>query len=359
MLRSGLDGEWSDGWLQETQSDSAPGAIGLVLPTGKHYDYGVRSLDGAAFAQLEWQARPGTRLMSGLRAERQDYDYDNRMINGATREDGTPCGLPGKPVPCRYSRPADREDGFTDWSWNAGVVQDIGAAHALFVNLAHGFRPAQAAELYRLQAGQLAADIESEQVDSLELGWRGEHGPLAWQLAAYTMDKDNVIYQDANRLNVSGARTRHRGVEYTVAWQILEQLRLSADGTLARHTYESDDPLQGLPAGAGIKGNDMDTAPHSVASVRLEWEPDERTHAELEWQHLGRYYLEPTTSFDYPGHDLLHLRVRRELTPDWSLTLRVTNLTDEDYAERADYAFGDYRYFVGEPRSVFLEIAWR
>jgi iron complex outermembrane recepter protein len=34
------------------------------------------------------------------------------------------------------------------------------------------------------------------------------------------------------------------------------------------------------------------------------------------------------------------------------------NLTDVDYAERADIAFGNYRYFVGEPRSVFLSMAY-
>ena len=37
----------------------------------------------------------------------------------------------------------------------------------------------------------------------------------------------------------------------------------------------------------------------------------------------------------------------------------VTNLSDEEYAERADYAFGDYRYFIGEPRSLFVDIGWQ
>jgi outer membrane receptor protein involved in Fe transport len=239
------------------------------------------------------------------------------------------------------------------------VVQDIAAEQALFVNLAHGFRPPQAAELYRLQAGQVVADIDAEQIDSVELGWRGDWRALSWELSAYAMAKDNVIYQDSNRRNVSGAKTRHRGFEYTVAVKLAEAWTLSADGTLADHTYRSDDALQGLPPGTGIKGNLMDTAPRSMASVRLDWSPAERWHAELEWQHLGRHYLEPTEAFDYPGHDLLHLRVRRELDAAWAVSLRISNLTDVDYAERADYAFGDYRYFIGEPRSAFLEVEWR
>jgi hypothetical protein len=39
-------------------------------------------------------------------------------------------------------------------------------------------------------------------------------------------------------------------------------------------------------------------------------------------------------------------------------TLRVTNLLDTAYADRADFAFGDYRYFPGRGRAYFLELGW-
>jgi hypothetical protein len=32
------------------------------------------------------------------------------------------------------------------------------------------------------------------------------------------------------------------------------------------------------------------------------------------------------------------------------------NLTDTDYAERADFGFGNERYFVGEPISLYVGI---
>ncbi len=34
----------------------------------------------------------------------------------------------------------------------------------------------------------------------------------------------------------------------------------------------------------------------------------------------------------------------------------VRNLLDERYAERADYAFGNERYFPGEPRAISIGI---
>ncbi len=356
QISAGLDGEWAEGSLQETQAEPVPGIS--TLPAGKHYDYRVDSGMSAAFTQLEWQALAGTRIVGGLRLERQGYNYDNRMIDGATRDDGRPCGPPGNPLPCRYSRPQDRSDSFTQWSWNAGLVQDLSPQHSLVLNAARGFRPPQTAELYRLQAGQTVTDIDPEQIDSIEAGLRGAFSRLDYSVVVYGMEKREVIYQDADRRNVSGARTRHRGVEFSGGLQLGSHWRLEGDGTLARHTYDSADALQGLPPGTDIKGNDIDTAPRSFGSLRLSHDSGAGTRTELEWLRMGRYFLEPTESFDYAGHELLNLRVVHELPQGWSLTARLTNLLDEDYAERADYAFGDYRYFVGEPRGLYLQIGW-
>lgn len=280
------------------------------------------------------------------------------MIDGATRDNGTRCGPAASPLPCRYSRPADRNDVFNEWSFNLGLAHDITTTQTLIINAAHGFRPPQLAELYRLQAGQVVTDIDSERLDSIELGWRGALGTFNYQFVAFHMEKSDVIFQDAQRRNVGNAETEHQGIEYSVAWQIAERWSFASDGTWARHRYTSADALQGLAPGLSIKGNDIDTAPRVMGSARLLWQATPATAAELEWQHMGRHFLEPTESFDYPGHDLLNLRITHTFTPAIQAALRITNLADEDYAERADFAFGDYRYFTGEPRSVFVEANW-
>jgi len=38
------------------------------------------------------------------------------------------------------------------------------------------------------------------------------------------------------------------------------------------------------------------------------------------------------------------------------MTLRVDNLFDTAYADRADFAFGNYRYFPARGRAVFLAV---
>jgi len=111
-----------------------------------------------------------------------------------------------------------------------------------------------------------------------------------------------------------------------------------------------------------IDGNDIDTAPRLFGSARVGWEFAPRHGsspvAELEWVYMDEYYLEPENQFKYEGHSLLNLRMSASLTRQLGATLRVTNLLDEDYAERADVGFGNYRYFVGRPRGVFLELRY-
>jgi len=84
--------------------------------------------------------------------------------------------------------------------------------------------------------------------------------------------------------------------------------------------------------------------------------PTERLRGELEWTQLGRYYTNPENTNSYDGHNLLHLRGALALNNQWQLFFRVTNLNDTDYAERADFAFGNERFFVGEPRSVYFGV---
>jgi len=74
---------------------------------------------------------------------------------------------------------------------------------------------------------------------------------------------------------------------------------------------------------------------------------------------MDSYFLEPANEHEYEGHSLLNLRITSDLTPRWSAGLRVTNLLDEEYAERADYGFGEYRYFVGLPRGAFLQVSYQ
>jgi outer membrane receptor protein involved in Fe transport len=107
------------------------------------------------------------------------------------------------------------------------------------------------------------------------------------------------------------------------------------------------------------RGNDVDTAPRELLRAALEFGPREALSAEAEWLAVGDYFIDASNQHRYSGHEVLNLRAAWDFSPRWTAILRVNNALDRDYADRADFAFGDYRYFPGRPRSVFAEVTWR
>ena len=108
----GADVEYSEVTLEQTQFGPTEGSDFLreTRPEGKHYDYEVSSFGVAPYLQSDFRLGDALTFGLGLRAEYLRYDYNNRMLTGNTRDDGTECGFGG----CLYSRPADRTDSFVN-----------------------------------------------------------------------------------------------------------------------------------------------------------------------------------------------------------------------------------------------------
>lgn len=347
---NGVDVEYTDATLKETQDeDFSPNQ-----PAGVHYDYQVDASVAALYSQLRTQFNSPWELDAGVRYEYTNYDYNNRT------DDGDACAPEASA--CRFFRPADREDDFSDWSLNAGVSYSLSEDNIVYLRYALGFRAPQATELYRLQSGQESADLDSEKIDNVELGLRGYwRVNTRYDIAIYYMNKEDVIFQDADRQNVSGAQTNHYGAELSVDFLLSDNWSLGIDANYASHTYDNDVELLG--SSGNINGNDIDTSPNAFGSARLGWDFSALTkrpgRAELEWVYMDSYFLEPQNEHEYNGHSLLNLRITSDLTPRLSAGLRLTNLLDEEYAERADFGFGDYRYFVGQPRGAYVQINYQ
>jgi outer membrane receptor protein involved in Fe transport len=356
QLLAGVDLEIADGFLKETQDGPAtdgPPPANAIRPAGKHYDYDVQSQVAALYAQVEQPFAQRWKVTAGARFEYVDYEYDNKMIAGNTRDDGTTCG----PTGCLYNRPADRNDDFTNVTSKLGLTYSLTSDHVLYVTGARGYRAPDTSELYRLQRQQSVADLDPERLDSIEVGVRGDFGPLRYSLAGFEMKKDNVIFRDSNGFNVSDGKTDHEGVEYELRWLPIETLSLALAGTYAKHTYAFNRAVDG--GETIVSGRDVDTAPRHVNTARLAWQFLPVANAELEWVSVGRYFVDAANANEYPGHDLLNLRVGWNMRDNWTTTLRLNNITDRAYADRADFAFGNYRYFPGRGRTLFVEVRYR
>ncbi len=349
---AGVDLEFSNGYMKQSQE----GGFGS-FPAGQQYDFEVDSQLISPYAQIKFQPSERNQLNLGLRVEFLEYDYDNRMIDGNTAADGSSC-TPSAFNPagtCRYSRPSDRSDDFQNASIQAGWIHNFDELQQLYVNIGHAFRAPQATELYRLQVDQTVADLDSEEIDNIEVGYRATRDNVSYTVAAYWMQKDNVIFQDSARNNVSGGETEHKGIELNSLIALSDSFDLSIVASYAKHTYEGN--IAPLGVTVSIDGNDMDTAPELTGNVRLSWQINPDNRASLEWVHMDDYYTNETNTNRYEGHDLVNLRYQYTTPDSWYFSARITNLFDTNYAERADFStFGGDRYFIGEPASLYLTL---
>lgn len=341
--RAGVDIDLASGSLEETQ----PEPFGFFpgdprFPQGVHYDYTVETQVGALWGEIDLNVSDQLTLFGGLRGEVHAYDYDT----------DAPVGVNG-----RFNVPADRTDDFDFVTPKIGLVYVLSETLDLYANYARGSRAPQASDLYRLQSRQGTAEAEVETLDSFELGLRGAvlDGALVFDLAAYTADKDNFFFRDSDGLNVTDGSTRHQGVEFAANWILSDQFTLGGNLSWSDQIYTFNRIGEG---GNEIirDGNQIDTAPEWLANLALTWRASDQLSLQVSADYVGEYFTNAANTQDYPGHLVTNLRGNYALSDALEAFVIIRNLSDETYADRADFAFGNERYFPGEPLNVTLGI---
>lgn len=335
----GVDFEYTEGTLSEIQSIPTIG----TFTQGVHYDFAVAAASVSPFFQASWRLAPRFRAVVAARLDWTRYDYENRAPDGAVG---------------RFLRPTDAVDGFLSVSPKASFLFDVlgGAARASY---ARGARPPQTADLYRLQPGQTSNAARVEFIDAVEIGWRGPIGSRAEiDAAVYFMEKRNFFFRDADGFNVNDGRTRHIGFEIDATLRPFEWFELDANASYGRHQYRFDRPIASFAQASEAirKGGDVDTAPRWLVGARALVRPSGRLAGEVEWIFVDDYFADAANSRAYPGHQLVHLRAQYRVNDHVAVSVGVRNLFDVFYAERADFAFGEERYFPGEERTVSVAI---
>jgi len=352
----GLQLDFAKVELTETQKDALTTSSAFnnaTRPQGKHYDYEVDSTVIAVFAGIEdYILNKNLFLFADTRAEFIEYDYSNNMISGNTREDGTKCGFGG----CYYNRPSDRKDDFNEISARIGIITNYESVN-YFAQISLGFRPPQINEAYRLQKKQNVTDLDSETLTMLEVGSRYDWQSLSGSLSLYQSKKKNSIFRDSQNFIVDNGKTDHKGIELSLDWLISSNNIISTNITYGDHKYdfETDTSMR-----EKIRvGNEIDTAPKMMANLILNSNFNEDTSLAFEIEHMSSYYTDAANLHEYEGHTLYHARFTRKMSNTFKTYIRVENMFDKAYAERADYnAFGGDRYFPGLPREFYIGLEY-
>lgn len=341
--RIGADVDLATGYLRESQPEPFGFFPGDArFPVGIHYDYDVDTFVGALWAESDWQLSEALTVLFGLRGETHSYDYAN----------DAPVGING-----RFNVPDDRTDDFGFVTPKVGLIYNASDAISLYANYARGSSAPQASDLYRLQSQQIVAEAEVETLDSFEIGARGSFagGDIVFDVAAYTADKDNFFFRDSDGLNVTDGSTQHQGIEVAALWQINDYFVLNGNVSWSDQVYTFD-RIVGNGSEIILDGNQIDTAPEWQANASFTWLPNDEFSLGISTNYVGEYFTNPANTQDYEGHLIGSLRASYEVSDNLETYLIVRNVTDEKYADRADFAFGNERFFPGEPLNVTVGI---
>jgi len=237
QFTSGVQAEIAKVKLEEFQKFSLTTSTAFnnaVRPQGFHYNYGVDSRSVAVFFGFdEFFIGENSSAFGDLRLEHNDYSYDNKILAGNTKDDGTPCGFGG----CYYSRPEDRDDNFDEVSFRLGLQKEVNFL-TVFSQISLGFRPPQMTELYRLQKKQTVGNIDSEKLTMLEIGGRFLSDYFEASISLYAGKKRDSIFRDAENFIQDNGKTDHKGLELFTRLRINEKNSLFFAGTFQNHKYD-------------------------------------------------------------------------------------------------------------------------
>jgi len=330
------------------------------------YDYEVNYRNLSPYAHWEFSPLPAMRLSAGLRRDRSSYTMDNQANPGYFTVAGR-----------KYYLPASAEADFARWVPKLGMVYQLSAQSQWYASYNHGFRTPSESQLFRggrsasggsLSARQAeaqalfnaASQLKAIKAEQLEWGLRGSQQQIQYEVVAYQLTKsDDLLSQrDATGYSVqtNNGTTKHRGIEVLVGTRLSPAWRFDAAASYASHRYE-----QWISGSTDNSGKNIESAPRTLANLRLSGQMVAGLNAQLEWVHVGSYYLDQANQFGkYPGHGLWNLRMSMALGADASLFLRAMNVADKRYADSASQsnAAGGL-YAPGLPRTLYAGIQAR
>lgn len=324
----GLDGEFARGFLRENQENPTI----FSFTQGVHFDYDVDAISAAPFARIRHRLSDRLTVQAGVRATYTQYEYDNKLTDG---QEG------------RFIRPADRTDDFLAVTGRLGATYEIQPWMRTFASVSRGARPPQTTDLYRLQINQEVGAGDVETLDMAELGLRIDRNALRFELVGFVGRKENFLFRDADGFTVDDGVTTHKGIEFDLRYALLDTLQLFAAGTVARHEYDFE-RIVGNASEIVLPGNEVDTAPTTIGQFGAVWTPVPALIGQATVSHVGNYFTDAANENRYPGHNVLDLSLSYDVSDAVRLTLVGKNVTDTRYATRADFAFGNERYFPGE-----------
>jgi len=322
-----------------------------------NYDYDATQRSVSPYIHSEYQLTKQLRVNAGVRFDRFEVDYTNKLSDGA--------------FDYAHLRPQSQTISYNNTSPKLGAIYQFNDSHNMYVSYRYAFRAPTVGNLFRPGTSQGTTTLEPVQSKSAEIGFRGQLlSKLDYEIALYNMQTEDDIVSvidNNSRTTVNAGETAHKGGELGLDTMLSDQLQLGLSYTYTDQTYQdfsyvyfSTDCF--CSQALNFAGNKIAKAPEHSGNLRLAYYPDWLVglRAELEFSYLGNYYTDQTNTQQDDGHRLVNLRLNYDLNDHLQAYLRVINLTDELYSSYTSNQVGDpdLSYRPGQPRSVFLGIRY-
>lgn len=149
-------------------------------------------------------------------------------------------------------------------------------------------------------------------------------------------------------------RTKRRGVDLQVSYDVTADWSLWAAVTYQRATIKTPDPTQ--PA---ARGQSIDHVPNQLLAGGADWQATDKLQLSLTANAQDDYYLEPTnTTGKFGGYVLVNLEATYALSRRTELQVQLKNLGDHSHA----YVWWDgvqTLHSPGDPRSLHAALTLR
>jgi len=302
-------------------------------------DYATAISNLASYIHYEMSPLKGLKVVAALRYDFYHFDFNNHLSASAST------GAPSTQTDFNRLTP---KAGFTYNYKGIGV----------YANYSQGYVPPQVSELFN---SVKVPYLQPQTFFNYEAGgWFSllQHKVYAdWSV--YLMNGSNEIISvrqdDGTSINQNAGKTRHRGVEYGITYRPDRQWMIRISGTNAKHSF-----IDYVEKGSNVSNNEMSGAPRFIANAEVMYKPAffKGFRIGMEWQHLGKYWLDNANTQRYSGFDVLNVRSgynfgRFEV---WVNALNALNKYYATFASRSAYG---YSYNLGDPREWNVGFACR
>lgn len=345
---AGIDAEYSPGFREEDVIEvTRVDGRAVDWNVGERiYDYDATYRGVSPYVQVEVSPTEALRLHGGLRFDQAGFRYESALD---PLQEG------------RHRRPDDTTVSYSNLGPSVGATLELHPGLNLFTAWRESFRTPSEGQLFRQGAAESTVDLRPVKARSSEIGARGYLAPgIAWEVSAYRLAiRDDILSfvrpQDGLRESRNAGRTLHRGVEVGLTVPLPGELEADVSASRASHRYVDWEP----GGGVDYSGNEMEQAPRTLATGRLRAPLPFGGEAELEGLYMSEFWMNPENDQRYEGHTLLNFRARVPITATTSLSVRVLNLADRHYAERASHhPFRGGEYSPGKPRTIHVGLSF-